>query len=79
MRRALSRSVRHRYALRGLPVPEIPTVVQVHLTLREANGVSASFLILPGEETSAVLTGFVDKAGGFERVMLPVNIRATII
>lgn len=77
--RPLSRSVRRRYALRGLPVPDSSTGVQVHIELREASGISQSFLILPNEQTSAVLSGLVDKAGGFQRIMVPVNIRATIV
>lgn len=76
----LSRSVRRRLARwRTLPPEPTGSAVRVSLQLRQTNNITTSFLILPGEETSAVLSGFVDKAGGFERVQVPVNIRATIV
>lgn len=76
----LSRSVRRRLARwRTLPPEPTGSAVRVSLQLRDGSGNTQSFLILPGEETSAVLSGFTDGHGGFRRTVVTVGIRATIV
>lgn len=77
--RPLSRSVRHRFALRGLPVPEVPTAVHVQIELRDVKGVMQSFLILPGQHHMITLEGYRDAFGRMERVVLPVTVVARVV
>ena len=60
-------------------MPDRPTAVQVHIELRDADGIWQSFLILPGQERLMTLVGFVDNANGWQRITLPVNVRARVV
>lgn len=73
----VSRSVRHRYALRGVPVPS--AAVRVHVELRDVRGVSQSFLILPGRSYEVRLEGYRDAYGRMERIILPITINANTV
>lgn len=70
-----SRTHRHRYSRRRwATVLQVSTGgVQVEL---EAQGVSQSFLIMPGKSYTLALEGFQQGFGGFRKITVPVVIRA---
>lgn len=77
MHRPLSRSVRRRYALRGLPVPEAPRPIQIEL--RDATGIFQSFLIMPGMAHLVTLSGYRTGFGRIERIEVPITVHARVV
>lgn len=75
-----SRSVRRRLARRRtMSEPSGPPQVRVALRLQDAKGIFQSFLIMPGQGTSAILAGYVDTATGMKHINVPVIVNASIV
>lgn len=64
-----------------MPVQVAPTAfsLKVSIRLRDVEGISQSFLILPNHPQTVILNGYVDGHGGFRRIQLPVIVNATIV
>jgi hypothetical protein len=59
-------------------LPEASGLAVVVQLTAGVNGITASFLIKPGEQQTTTIAGFMDTHAGLRRIMLPLTIRARV-